>query len=79
MPAETKACNITEAELTALINSHGYDTNGSIEERLERMNYLHKRLKAFKEDTKPDAQFTADAKQIPETLTDAIGAASKGW
>ena len=49
---DTKACNLTEEEIKILMNHHGY--SGSVEDRMERLNYLHKRLKAFNEvETKP--------------------------
>ena len=50
MSEPTKACNLTEEETKALIKMHavGMDKN-DIEFRIERMNYLNKRLKAFKE------------------------------
>jgi len=56
--ANTKACNLTEDEIKKLIAYHGsnIDSNTSnindetnLNERMERLNYLHKRLKSFKE------------------------------
>lgn len=47
----TKAVNLTEKEVKNLIQTHGLSlwNESEREERLERINYLHKRLKAFKE------------------------------
>lgn len=42
---DTKACNLTEEEIKFLMNKYGYE--GNIQDRMERLNYLHKRLKAF--------------------------------
>ena len=48
MSEPTKACNLTEDEVKELLKFHGlYVTSG--EYRIERINYLNKRLKAFKE------------------------------
>lgn len=49
MPLATKACNLTEDEVKGLIDRYGFYQNTNIDEKLERMNYLHKRLKAFRE------------------------------
>lgn len=60
---DTKACNLTENEIKAAIAAHAMqmlqapndlqsNVNEMIDEHLERMNYLNKRLKAFK-DEKP--------------------------
>jgi hypothetical protein len=58
MPAETKAVNLTEDEIKTLIANHGnqiYDDD-SRDENVERINYLNKRLKAFKEESKPETK-----------------------
>lgn len=59
--SDTKTCNLTESELTQIIIWHGYNLNdegksgtqldigGDMAERIERINYLNRRLKAFKE------------------------------
>lgn len=78
---DTKACNLSENEIKQLIMWHGYNLNdegkvepvdGDMFERIERINYLNKRLKTFKEpektegvaiveqQTKPDAQVTGN-------------------
>lgn len=46
----TKACNLTEDEVKVLINHHGYTSGPDYDFKLERMNYFHKRFKAFKEE-----------------------------
>lgn len=54
---DTKACNLTEEEIKALIERTGSKLgwpNPNINDLMERLNYLHKRLKAFNEvETKP--------------------------
>lgn len=45
---QTKACNLTEDEVKTLMNWHGYNKVLD-EESIERINYLHRRLKSFKE------------------------------
>lgn len=50
MSDKTKAVNLTEDEIETLITSHGqklYDDKKDM--RVERISYLNKRLKAFKE------------------------------
>lgn len=56
MTDPTKACALTEEEIKTLIGDHGrnlidYSSTGGTyaEEKLERINYLNKRLKAFSE------------------------------
>jgi len=50
---DTKACNLTEDEVKVLIMCVAREMDEiNIEDALDRMNYLHKRLKAFK-DEKP--------------------------
>lgn len=72
--SDTKACNLAENEIMHLIGLHGEllnDTTEDHETHIERINYLNKRLKTFKEpEVKPDAQFAADAKPELE---------AKGW
>lgn len=48
MKEDTKACNLTENEVRKLIIWHGYNMSDDISGHLDRMNYLHKRLKEFK-------------------------------
>jgi hypothetical protein len=73
---DTKACSLTENEIKILIGHHGcYLSTDSQEERIERINYLNKRLKSFKEEApKPEDQ----PKPIT-TQAEAQEAASKGW
>jgi len=44
MPAETKVCNLTEEEVTELIEYHGRNVATDFSERIDRLDYLHKRL-----------------------------------
>lgn len=74
--SETKACNLTKAEIEKLINWHGYTLEHGLYNRLERMNYLHKRLKSFDED-KPKASMT-DAKSDGISAATASNPAT-GW
>ena len=76
MSDPTKACNLTSDEITALIMCHAREMDdNTLEAALERMNYLHKRLKSFnevemiktEEKPKTDPQFAADAKDAPNT------------
>lgn len=61
----TKACNLNEDEIKALIITYASEiTEDSIEDSLDRMNYLNKRLKTFNE---------PDPKPIPETVTSPTG------
>src|SRR5689334_8292357 len=63
--AETKAVNLTEAEIKHVMTMHGhnlYGDNNDMEEIVERINYLNKRLKAFNDD-KPPATVTETAPQ----------------
>jgi hypothetical protein len=62
---DTKACSLTENEIKQLIIWHGYNLNDEgknglniedMSERIERINYLNKRLKTFKEIDKPEDQ-----------------------
>lgn len=56
----TKACSLTKDEVLDLIYSHSSslganDVSVSLEDRIERINYLHKRLKTFDEiEMKPE-------------------------
>jgi hypothetical protein len=57
--SETKACTIDEGEVKALLGYHIHrltceeETQESIDYHLDRLNYLNKRLKAFKEEGTP--------------------------
>lgn len=76
MTEATKACNLTELEIKAVIASHCMQMlNGnqvdSLDERIERINYLNKRLKAFKEPEKTEG--------VTEQKLDAAIPAAIGW
>ena len=59
--SDTKACSLTKYEIEALIKHHGFNLNAKFkEETIERINYLNKRLKAFKE---------VEYKDIEKTVT----------
>lgn len=47
----TKACNLTEDEISALISIHGefLAKRDFTDNNIDRIDYLNKRLKAFKE------------------------------
>lgn len=52
MSDKTKAVNLTEDEIIYLIGQAGHKLNypmSNVENIIERINYLNKRLKAFKE------------------------------
>lgn len=69
MDTKTKACNLTMNEIIALIMLHGREMDeDNLEETLERINYLNKRLKSFSE---AEPIVKEAAKPEPET--------SKGW
>ncbi len=68
--SETKACTITEEEARCLVYYHAERITGyEIDERLDRINYLNKRLKAFKEDGVP----------VPELVNPQPEPAKTGW
>jgi hypothetical protein len=49
---DTKACSLTKEEIKALILSTTYkfsQPDANINDLMERLNYLHKRLKAFED------------------------------
>lgn len=46
---QIKAVSLTEEEIQYLIQNYGNQLHEDVEDKLERINYLHKRLKAFKE------------------------------
>ncbi len=53
--AVTKSCAITKAEIEQLITWLGYGLHNDTANRIDRINYLHKRLKAFDEvEVKPE-------------------------
>jgi len=64
---ETKTCSLTESEIKAVMQSHAMSLVGQlnlepspsiydIDETIDRMNYLNKRLKAKPKDDKPEEQ-----------------------
>lgn len=57
MTDKTKVVNLTENELKELINYHGKNIYDNLEYRIERMNYLNKRLNTFKE---PETEIKSD-------------------
>lgn len=68
MSDKTKAVNLTEDELMSLLQYHAKQiaqSGPAYDEYVDRINYLNKRLKSFKEpetEIKSDPQFAADAK-----------------
>lgn len=49
MSDKTKAVNLYETEIEELIKHHGKNIEESPDDRIDRINYLNKRLKSFKE------------------------------
>lgn len=53
MSEQTKSCNLTKAEIKAVMQFHGFGicdvTRESHDEDVERINYLNKRLLSFGE------------------------------
>lgn len=47
--AKTKAVNLTEDEIMELINHHGRNVKDDMIHHIDRLGYLHKRLKTFSE------------------------------
>lgn len=72
MTEKTKACNLTEDEVKSLIILHGdaLNSENDLDDDIERINYLNKRLKTFKE---PDTEAQSNA-DIP-----AADAPKAGW
>ena len=63
MSDPTKACSLTVDEIEELISWHGHNVATDFADRIDRLSYLHKRLKAFSEpisavanEVKPTAQ-----------------------
>lgn len=71
---ETKTCSITENEIKQLIIWHGYNLNDEgkaglaieMEDRIERINYLNRRLKADKKEVKAETSEPTPALQPHE-------------
>lgn len=59
--SDTKACNLTEEEISELINFHGKNVADDMIGHIDRLGYLHKRLKAFKEVELTDVKSTNTA------------------
>lgn len=74
MSTDTKACNLTEDEIECVMAMHGRNLNIcgaariSHDETMERLNYLNKRLKAFKEPEVPK-QEAGTAQEQPKATT----------
>lgn len=49
MANETKTCSLLQVEIEELLMHHGRNIEDDTDTRVERINYLNKRLKAFKE------------------------------
>lgn len=86
--SDTKTCNLTEDEIKALIASHAHrllsesntdDTQKEIDNHLERMHYLNKRLKAFKEvEEKSPLAKAVEATPDTQTVAEATGWPTNG-
>lgn len=64
---DTKACSLTEDEIEYLLNYHGCGLHSkNRDDRIERINYLNRRLKAFKEEA-PKEQPTPPTEQKTTT------------
>lgn len=64
MANETKACSLLQVEIEELLMHHGKNIEDDTDTRVERINYLNKRLKAFKE---------------LETETKTVAEPASGW
>lgn len=75
----TKACNLTETEIKMLIMEIGREMNeDNIDETVDRVNYLNKRLKAFKENDKVEDK-PAEAAPTSEAPADTPAPAATAW
>ncbi len=72
MADQTKACSLTKNEIMELIRHHGYSMNNNydIDFRMERLSYLHKRLKAFDE---------LEIKNNASSIADETKPTAQGW
>lgn len=80
MSDPTKSCNLTEEEIRHLIAYIGNTlyTHDEPDTKIERINYLNKRLKAFKEPITADTDaLNPDNQQIKSTAT-AVGWGNNG-
>lgn len=79
MSEPTKACNLTKAEIKAVMQFHGYgicDTSReNHSEDIERVNYLNKRLLAFSE---PEIKNEAKAPEANSPIPQAPAAWGSG-
>ena len=78
---DTKACSLTEDEIEQLIYHHGDNLMIDREDRIERINYLNRRLKAFKEEAtkeQPKVQMT-DAQADAINAAAAANPVKDGW
>ena len=76
--SETKTCSITEDEIEALIQSHAkYISDYGLDDdyRIERINYLNRRLKAEKKEAEIKAETQVD-KMSPSVSSNNI---KDGW
>lgn len=75
---DTKACTITEEEVKVLISFHAHNMQEyNIDDHLDRLNYLNKRLKAFKED---GVKAEPSTEPVPEPAkTNADPAKIESW
>lgn len=73
--AKTKSCNLTEGEVVALLAMHGdIISDGDIDEAVERINYLNKRLKTFNEVEVAKAPETqATSVEVADAPSDKVG------
>lgn len=64
MTDKTKAVNLTQDEIMQLVEYHGKNVANNFSDRVERLGYLHKRLKSFNEpDTEqPKAEIATEQK-----------------
>ncbi len=66
---DTKACTITEEEVYTLIHHHMNAWDDDLDMRLERLNYLNKRLKVFREEEKAEDKPTIQPPPQPVAQT----------
>lgn len=74
---DTKACNLTAVEIKSLIADIGrqlYD-EAKLENNIERLVYLHKRLKAFSESEAEKSKIPSAAELKPKSSFSA----NQGW
>lgn len=81
MSDPTKSCNLTETEISSIINNHCHSIiKGEIvDDHIERINYLNKRLKAFKEPDKEPITADTDALNFDNQQIKSPATATQGW